>query len=40
MIDAVERNLVAYCHAYNLKYRTKIGSLVQINLYYIQKWYL
>ena len=39
-IYAVERNFVVYCHAYNYKQRTKVGTLVQFNLHYILKLFL
>ena len=40
MIYAVERNVVAYCHAYISKQPTKLNWLVQRNLYYTSKVFL
>ena len=32
-----ERNVEAYCHAFIYGYRTKVGKLVQVNLYNTSK---
>ena len=39
-IYAVEQNVVVYCHAYIYGKRTKVGTLVQMNLHYTSKMFL
>ena len=39
-IYAVEHNVVVYSHASILGYRTKLGTMVQMNLYYTLKLFL
>ena len=39
-INAAERNVVAYSHAYIYGSWTKVGTLVQMNLHYTSKLFL
>ena len=39
-INAAERNVVAYSHAYIYGWWTKVGTLVQMNLHYTSKLFL
>ena len=39
-INAVERNVVAYCHACIYGLLTKVAKLVQMNLHYISELFL